>query len=227
MISLTDICKDVRQPGGGRLSILRGVCLEVADGESVAVLGRSGAGKTTLLNIIGLIDSPSSGEYRIDGASVVGMADNDRARLRGAHFGYVFQSFFLLSRRTALANVVAPLYYAPSNEYRSRLVTGQAMLAAVGLAERADALPTQLSGGEQQRVAIARSLCRRPQCILADEPTGALDVETSGPVLDLLFGLGRDHAASVIVITHDKEVARRADRIVTLANGVIKGPTAT
>jgi putative ABC transport system ATP-binding protein len=206
-------------PAGERLDILRGLELDVNDGESVAILGRSGSGKTTLLNIIGLLDRPDSGTYELDGLEVGTLSDTAQAKLRGARFGFVFQHFLLFPRRTAAANVAAPLYHASRSEYRARIATARHLLDTVGLGSRGRSLPSQLSGGEQQRVAIARSLCRNPKYLLADEPTGSLDVDTATEVLDVLFGVVREGRRALLCITHDAEVASRADRTLVLLGG--------
>ncbi|MGH7904105.1 MAG: ABC transporter ATP-binding protein [Candidatus Dormibacteraceae bacterium] len=221
MIALRNIRKRVRLPSGEWLEILRGLDLEIRLGESLAVLGRSGSGKTTLLNVVGLLDRPDCGDYTLGGTDVLKLADRRLAVLRGSHFGFIFQNFFLLQNRTALANVAAPLYHAPPGEFRTRTKVASRLLADVGLGHRLDSLPARLSGGEQQRVAIARSLCRDPHYILADEPTGSLDVDTGRDVLDLLFGLVRRRRRSLILITHDAEVAARADRVLVLRDGVL------
>jgi putative ABC transport system ATP-binding protein len=226
MIDLRDIHKSFPLPGGGRLAILRGVTLHVGPGESLAILGRSGSGKSTLLNIIGLLEHADSGGYDLDGAAVTARTDTQMARLRGEYFGFIFQSFLLFPRRTAGANVTAPLFHAPRADYRRRASTGRALLSAVGLADRERSRPSLLSGGEQQRIAIARSLSRNPRCILADEPTGSLDLDTAEMVLDMLFTLVRAQSRTLIMITHDPAVANRADRVLFLRDGVLAADSA-
>ncbi|MGD1053963.1 MAG: ABC transporter ATP-binding protein [Candidatus Dormibacteria bacterium] len=221
MIRLRDVHKGFTVSDGRRLEILRGINLEVRRGESVAILGRSGSGKTTLLNIIGLLETSDSGVYELGDRAVADLSENELARLRGEHFGFVFQDYHLFPRRSALANVAAPLYHASRREYRDRRETARHLLHAVGLEGRERARPNVLSGGEQQRVAIARSLSRKPKCILADEPTGSLDVDTAERVLDLLFTIVRVQSCALVLITHDRDVARRADRVFTLREGAL------
>ena len=221
LLELRAVTRTVRLPDLSELHILRGVDLAVEAGEHVAVVGRSGTGKSTLLNILGLLDSPSSGEYLLDGVDVGRLGGRRRAQRRGEDFGFVFQQFNLLPGRTALENVVAPLLYARGRAFWRRRHTAQEMLDRVGLAGRMDSLPAQLSGGEQQRVAIARALVRSPRVILADEPTGALDVDTGREVIDLLDGIAADTGAALIAITHDLAVASRARRHLRLGDGVL------
>lgn len=212
-------------PTGAPLDILTGVDLVIQPGEVVAIVGRSGSGKSTLLNILGLLEPPTDGEYVLDGASTEDLGDRQRARLRGAFFGFIFQQFHLLDRRTALENVAEPLLYAPANQLRSRMPRAAALLDAVGLSERAHSMPHLLSGGEQQRVAIARALVRAPRLILADEPTGALDTATGASVLHLLLELVRSEDVAMIVVTHEQSVAAQADRVLTLTNGALEAAT--
>jgi putative ABC transport system ATP-binding protein len=210
MIDLSGISRSVVLPDGHTLQILTSVDLFVPEGEHVAIIGRSGSGKSTLLNIIGLLDQPTSGDYWLNGDPVSGLSARKRARLRGRDFGFVFQQFNLLPRRTALENVAAPLLYARGREFwqRHRLAAG--MLERVGLGNRLDARPEQLSGGEQQRVAIARSLVRSPRVVLSDEPTGALDVDTGREIMSLLDEIAGESGATLVTITHDLAVAARA-----------------
>ena len=221
LVDLREVTRHVPLPGGGELRILRGVTLSVHAGEHVAVVGRSGTGKSTLLNILGLLDSPTSGEYVLEGVPVERLGARARARRRGDDFGFVFQQFNLLAGRTALENVAAPLLYARGRRFWSRRRLAAQMLERVGLGERLDTMPEKLSGGEQQRVAIARALVRGPRVILADEPTGALDVETGRAVMDLLDDAARRTGAALVTITHDLAIAARADRQFRLADGVL------
>lgn len=215
------LARSVRLPDDSKLTILAAVDLDVEAGEHVAIVGRSGTGKTTLLNLLGLLDKPSSGSYELDGQNLLALSERRRAHLRGARFGFVFQQFNLLAGRTALANVTTPLLYARGRSFFRRAEIATAMLDRVGLVDRLESTPDQLSGGEQQRVAIARALVRDPQVILADEPTGALDVETGASVMDLLEQQARDSGTALITITHDRAVAARADRILRLDHGVL------
>ncbi|MFP3712296.1 ABC transporter ATP-binding protein [Puerhibacterium sp. TATVAM-FAB25] len=222
LVDLREVARHVPLPDGGELRILRGVTLSVDAGEHVAVVGRSGTGKSTLLNILGLLDSPTSGEYLLEGVPVERLGARARARRRGDDFGFVFQQFNLLAGRTALENVAAPLLYARGRQFWSRRRLAAQMLERVGLGERLDTMPEKLSGGEQQRVAIARALVRGPRVILADEPTGALDVETGRAVMDLLDDAARRTGAALVTITHDLAIAARADRQFRLAGGVLE-----
>jgi putative ABC transport system ATP-binding protein len=209
-------------PSGDRLEILRGVDLTVAAGEILAIVGRSGSGKTTLLNLLGLLDTPTSGTIRIDGKDAGTMRDAQRARLRGEVLGFIFQQFHLLDRRTALENVAEPLLLGSRQDIRERMERAMALLEQVGLADRAHSMPHLLSGGEQQRVAIARALVRNPRVVLADEPTGSLDESTGERILDLLFGLVRSRGVALVTVTHDRAIASRADRILTLSGGILR-----
>lgn len=220
-IHLSGVDKSVRLPTGETLQILHGVDLTIEQGEHVAIIGRSGSGKSTLLNVLGLLDSPTRGQYLLDGRDVGGLSGRQRSDLRGRTFGFVFQQFNLLPRRTAVENAAMPLLYSDTDTFWRRRSLAEQMLGQVGLGERLDARPEQLSGGEQQRVAIARALIRRPRIILADEPTGSLDVDTGVVVMDLLERVCAEHGATLITITHDPAVAGRARRRYRLEHGVI------
>ena len=219
LVHLDGVSRVVDLPDGGHLPVLTDVCLEVAEGEHVAIVGRSGSGKSTLLNVLGLLDVPTGGEYRLDGAPTAALGGRQRSRLRGRTFGFVFQQFNLLPRRTALENVAAPLLYARGSAFWQRRRLATAALEQVGLAARADTTPERLSGGEQQRVAIARALVRTPRVVLADEPTGSLDVETGAAVMDLLESATTASGSTLVTITHDLAVAARADRQFRLERG--------
>ncbi|WP_422116295.1 ABC transporter ATP-binding protein [Brachybacterium sp. UNK5269] len=221
LLELRDLRRSVRLPSREDLHILRGVDLTVEAGDHVAIVGRSGSGKTTLLNLLGLIDRQSGGELRFDGADVSRLGERRRARLRGATIGFVFQQFNLLERRTALENVMMPLMYGSAGQFWHRERLALEMLDRVGLADRAQQLPTRLSGGEQQRVAVARALVRRPRLILADEPTGALDVTTGEAVMALLDEIARDSDAALVTITHDLQVAALSRRSYLLDEGIL------
>lgn len=216
---MRDVHRVARLPDGSPLPILTGVDLDVATGEHVAVVGRSGSGKSTLLNLLGLLDVPTAGEYEIDGRSAASTSARARARLRGETFGFVFQQFNLLPRRTAAQNVGVPLLYARGADFWRRDRLARQALEQVGLSARAGAVPESLSGGEQQRVAIARALVRRPRVVLADEPTGSLDVDTGTEVMDLLERVCREQGTTLVTITHDLSVAARADRALRLDHG--------
>ncbi|MGY1718804.1 ABC transporter ATP-binding protein [Blastococcus sp. SYSU DS0552] len=219
LLSLRGVSREVGLPDGTVLPILTGVDLDVAPGEHVSIVGRSGSGKSTLLNILGLLDAPTAGSYLLDGEPTDHLRARRRSRLRGEVFGFVFQQFNLLPRRTAVENVAAPLLYARGREFLRRRRTAVEMLDRVGLGARADQVPERLSGGEQQRVAIARALVRAPRVVLADEPTGALDVETGAQVMDLLARATAENGAALVTITHDLSVAALADRRFRLDGG--------
>jgi putative ABC transport system ATP-binding protein len=221
LLELTDVTRSVLLPDERLLHILQGVTLSVDAGEHVAIVGRSGTGKSTLLNILGLLDAPTTGQYLLEGVPIGKLSNGARTRRRGRDFGFVFQQFNLLPGRTALDNVSAPLLYARGRQFWSRRRLAAQMLERVGLGDRVDTMPDKLSGGEQQRVAIARALVRGPRVILADEPTGALDVETGGEVMDLLDEIASQTGAALVTITHDLAVAARAERQYRLAEGVL------
>lgn len=221
LLELTEVTRSVRLPDDRLLEILRGVTLSVDTGEHVAVVGRSGTGKSTLLNILGLLDAPTTGQYLLEGVPIGKLSNRARTRRRGRDFGFVFQQFNLLPGRTALENVAAPLMYASGRQFWARRRLAAEMLERVGLGDRVDTMPEKLSGGEQQRVAIARALVRGPRVILADEPTGALDVETGQEVMGLLDDIASGTGAALVTITHDLAVAARAQRHYRLADGVL------
>jgi putative ABC transport system ATP-binding protein len=212
LIELTDVSRTVQIPDADPLTILSGVNFVVDPGERLSVVGRSGSGKSTLLNILGLLDLPTTGDVSFEGESVPAMRSGRRDRTRGANVGFVFQQFNLLDGRTALENVTMPLLYATGPKFWSRERIAADMLDRVGLSHRLTAHPGSLSGGEQQRVAIARALVRGPRLILADEPTGALDVETGQNVMTLLDDIVREQNAALVTITHDPAIAARSDR---------------
>lgn len=203
------------------LKILTDINLRVEAGQHIAIVGRSGTGKSTLLNIIGMLDTPTSGEYRFNGASVNRLGEAARAKVRGRGFGFIFQSFNLINGLTTTENVYTPLLYASGSQFWTRKTRAKQLLEAVGLESKIDQSIERLSGGEQQRVAIARALSRRPQVILADEPTGALDVHTAASVMDLLEKQCHQSGAALIVITHDLAVAARAQMAYQLADGCL------
>jgi putative ABC transport system ATP-binding protein len=219
LLKLQGIAKSYALPFGKCLEVLTGLDLSVERGEVVAIVGRSGSGKSTLLNLLGLLDQPTGGSYRCDGVETGTMSDGRRSQLRGEFFGFVFQQFHLLDRRTALENVAEPLLFARRADLAARRHRAAALLEQVGLSERMHSMPHLLSGGEQQRVAIARALVRRPRVVLADEPTGALDEATGERVLDLLLDLVRLDNVSLILVTHERAVADRADHVLTLTDG--------
>jgi len=203
----------------GEITLFRDLDLTIADGEAVAVLGASGSGKSTLLGLLAGLDVPSSGRVYFDGTDIVALDEDDRARLRAGRVGFVFQSFHLLPGLTALENVMLPLELADAENPRA---AAEDALKAVGLAGRMAHYPAQLSGGEQQRVAIGRAFVTRPRLLFADEPTGNLDQSTGERVMDLLFRLNREHGTTLVLVTHDPELARRCDRVLTIADGSLE-----
>ena len=219
LIHLSGVTKQVRTADGTDLEILGGVDLDVAPGERVSIVGRSGSGKSTLLNILGLLDTPTGGEVRFLGHETTRLSAPRRDRLRGGAIGFIFQQFNLLQGRTAVENVAMPLLYEGSAKFWRRNEIASAMLERVGLGHRLAATPDRLSGGEQQRVAIARALVREPRLILADELTGALDLETGQVVMELLDEITTATGAAVITITHDAAIAKRAERRLRLRDG--------
>ena len=221
LIELKDIYKTYHI-GDMDVPVLKGVSLQIAKGELVALMGSSGSGKSTLMNILGCLDRPSSGEYWLNQKEVGRFSAADRALLRNSTMGFVFQSFNLLPRATALENVSMPLSYAASHisdkEARKR---AEEMLGRVGLGDRMDHEPSQLSGGQQQRVAIARALINRPPVLFADEPTGNLDSRTSNEVLEMFRKLNQEDGITIILVTHDPVVAEHANRVIRITDGVI------
>jgi ABC-type lipoprotein export system ATPase subunit len=220
-IELNEICKTYML-GSVPLPVLKGVSMTVERGELVALMGSSGSGKTTLMNLLGCLDHPTSGRYVLDGEVVSDMNSDERARLRGRKIGFVFQSFNLLSRTSALDNVTMPLSYAerhiPEAEANER---AKKLLERVGLGQRLDHEPSQLSGGQQQRVAIARALVNQPALLFADEPTGNLDSRTSVEILKMFQQLNKDDGLTIILVTHAAEVAEYASRVIHMKDGLI------
>lgn len=202
------------------IQALRDVSLTIAVGEMVAIMGSSGSGKSTLMNVLGCLDVPDSGSYTLAGEDVMEMSKDELAHLRNKQIGFVFQHFNLLGRASALDNVVLPLIYAGVSA-RERERRGLEMLKLVGLEGREHHLPKQLSGGQQQRVAIARSLINEPGLLLADEPTGALDTKTSAEIMSLLQRINQEHSLSVVIVTHEPDIARYCERIIRLSDGQI------
>ena len=197
---------------------LRGVDLQIYEGEFVSIMGPSGSGKSTLMNILGALDQPTTGEYLLDGVNVSKLSENDLAKVRNKKIGFVFQSFNLLKRTTALRQVELPLIYAGASGRSKR---AKAALESVGLGQRLDHLPSELSGGQQQRVAIARALVNEPAMILADEPTGNLDSRSGTEVMQIFQRLNREQGITVVFVTHDPWIARHTQRVIMLRDGAI------
>lgn len=218
MVEVNDIAK-VYQADRTAVHALRGVTFRIDDGEMLSIMGPSGSGKSTLMNILGCLDKPTSGRYRLDGVDVSTLNDDQLAEIRNRQVGFVFQSFNLLPRTTALANVELPLIY---NGARNRRVRAQQALEAVNLSERARHRPSELSGGELQRVAIARALVNHPSLILADEPTGNLDTETSHDIMLLFQRLNRE-GMTIVLVTHEAGIVSYTQRVIKLRDGRIEG----
>ncbi|MEJ5225765.1 MAG: ABC transporter ATP-binding protein [Anaerolineales bacterium] len=217
------VAQDLRKiykMGDVEVHALRGLSLTIDRGEVVAIVGPSGSGKSTLMNMLGCLDHPTSGSYILDGEEVSHLRDDQLAAIRNRKVGFIFQSFNLLSRATALSNVELPLRYAgiTGAERRER---ARASLRAVGLGDRMNHKPTELSGGQQQRVAIARALVNNPAIIMADEPTGNLDSKVGQEIMDLLLSLNRDSGTTLIIVTHDPKVAAQAQRVIRIKDGVV------
>jgi len=219
MINVEDLTKTFPM-GETEVYALNGMTFTIDQGEMVAIMGPSGSGKSTLMSIIGCLDVPSSGTYSLDGVAIENMDDMQLAEIRGRKIGFVFQQFNLLSRTSALENVMLPLTYAGARgaERRERALK---VLERVGLSDRTHHTPSELSGGQQQRVAIARALVNEPAILLADEPTGALDSKTGVEIMDLFQSLHSENGQTVILVTHDVYIARHTDRIIKLSDGKI------
>ncbi len=224
MLDLANITRHYSQAGGHAVKALAGIDLQVATGEYVAIVGASGSGKSTMLNILGLLDQPTSGSYRIDQQAVRDLSDDQMSALRNEKIGFVFQSFHLMPRLSVLENVLLPLRYAKNADIANLRVSAvahaEALLDRIGLGDRITHKPSELSGGQQQRVAICRALLMKPPLLLADEPTGNLDSKSAAEVVSMLKEL---HASgqTIVLVTHDHDVAKQASRIVTLKDGLV------
>ena len=217
MIELQDITKVYRM-GNVEVAALRGVSLLVAAGEMTAIMGASGSGKSTLMNILGCLDVPTSGAYLLEGEDVGKLGDDRLAGIRNRKIGFVFQTYNLLPRLSALANVELPLLYGNGSNRRRRAMEA---LERVGLGDRVHHKPTELSGGQQQRVGIARALVKDPSLLLADEPTGNLDSQSSEEIVRILQGLNREQGLTVVIITHEADIAAATSRVITLRDGLV------
>lgn len=220
MIHLEHIVKRFYENQENELEILHGIDLDIQEGEFVSIVGESGSGKTTLMNIIGILDRPSEGEYILDGISIADARDQELSHIRNQKIGFVFQTYNLISRTSALKNVELPMLYAgiPKKERRER---AEELLELVGMADRMSHKPDELSGGQKQRVAIARAIANDPAIILADEPTGALDSATGRTIMDIFHRLNEEQGKTIVLITHSKELAEETGRILTIQDGQI------
>ena len=206
--------------GDVEVHALRGLSLRIAPGEVIAIMGPSGSGKSTLMNMLGCLDRPTDGEYYLNSEPVAQMSDDQLADIRNRNVGFIFQGFNLLPRATALANVELPLRY--SNNGHNRRKMAQEALEAVGLGDRIHHRPNELSGGQQQRVAIARALVNNPAIVMADEPTGNLDTQSGEDVMELLLNLNKERGTTLIIVTHDPEIAEFTERVVHIRDGVVE-----
>jgi putative ABC transport system ATP-binding protein len=222
VIQVNNITKIYRM-GEIEVHALRGVSFVIQRGEILSIMGPSGSGKSTLMNILGCLDRPTQGDYKLDGEEVSQLSDDQLATVRNRKVGFVFQTFNLLARTTALANVELPLRYSGASSGRKE--RARQALEAVGLADRMTHRPNELSGGQQQRVAIARALVNNPAIIMADEPTGNLDSKSGNEIMDLILSLNRERGTTVIIVTHDPEIAAQTQRVIHLRDGMLEDET--
>jgi len=224
VIEMHDIIKSFYLGTPNELEILHGINLNIYEGEFVSIVGASGSGKSTLMNIIGALDRPTSGEYILDGVPLDKMDSNELSRIRNKKIGFVFQTFNLIPRSTSLGNIELPMLYA-GQPRKKRAARAMELLELVEMADRSKHMPNELSGGQKQRVAIARAMANDPAIILADEPTGALDTGTGRLVMDIFHTLHREQGKTVVLITHNKELAQETERIITIRDGRIESET--
>ena len=222
IISLRDIKKNFFIGTPNELKVLKGINLDVYEGEFVAIVGQSGSGKSTLMNIIGALDRPTSGEYILDEVDVIKAKDSELSGIRNRKIGFVFQTYNLISKTTALRNVEMPMLYAGIGR-KERQKRAEELMELVGMGDRMKHLPEELSGGQKQRVAIARAMANDPAIILADEPTGALDSETGRLVMDIFHKLHKEQGKTIVLITHSPELAEETERLITIKDGEIVG----
>ena len=222
MIEIRNIVKKYFIGEPNELTVLRGLNIDIAEGEFVSIVGQSGSGKSTLMNILGALDRPTEGEYSLDKIPLAGMSDNELSGIRNMKIGFVFQTFNLIPRSSALSNVELPMFYKGIGR-KQRTERAKELLKLVEMEDRMDHMPNELSGGQKQRVAIARALANDPSIVLADEPTGALDTKTGNLVMEIFLRINKDEGRTVILITHNEILARQTQRIITLSDGEIIG----
>ena len=222
IIRLSNITKNFFIGTPNELKVLKGINLDVYEGEFVAIVGQSGSGKSTLMNIIGALDRPTSGEYILDDVDVIKAKDSELSGIRNKKIGFVFQTYNLISKTTALRNVEMPMLYAGIGR-KERQKRAEELMELVGMGDRMKHLPEELSGGQKQRVAIARAMANDPAIILADEPTGALDSETGRLVMDIFHKLHKEQGKTIVLITHSPELAEETERLITIKDGEIVG----
>jgi len=227
MIEIRNVIKKYFIGEPNELTVLKGLNIDVSEGEFVSIIGQSGSGKSTLMNIIGALDRPTAGSYALDGIPLAGMTDNQLSEIRNQKIGFVFQTFNLIPRTSALSNVELPMFYKGIGK-KQRAERAKELMKLVEMDDRMDHMPNELSGGQKQRVAIARALANDPSIVLADEPTGALDSKTGNMVMDIFLKINEEEGRTVILITHNESLAKRTQRIITLSDGVIinDAPTA-